>query len=294
MEKPPAWIEGLSEADQRTLRDLLRRATDAALSRDRRKRVELTSRCASEPAPTAPRWPLNRPVAVWGRLRVEGLESSARERAAAGRRQPRQPLGPGDGRRRGDQAPPDPGAGQIDALGRAAASGRSSTGWARSRSSAAAATRRRWRGRSRRCGPAPASASSPKAPARAARCCGRAAASAASPSRFPRRTSAWSRSRAPRDLTGFPRRPRIRIRFFEPGRRPAPARRGPGRALGSAPGRAPRAGAALDLLPQALLSQAQTAADPSRRAAAALQGVPLAPKDVESLPLASPGFLSAT
>jgi DNA-binding MarR family transcriptional regulator len=28
MEKPPAWIEGLSEADRETLRDLLRRAVD--------------------------------------------------------------------------------------------------------------------------------------------------------------------------------------------------------------------------------------------------------------------------
>jgi DNA-binding MarR family transcriptional regulator len=29
VEKPPAWIEGLSEADRRTLRDLLRRAAEA-------------------------------------------------------------------------------------------------------------------------------------------------------------------------------------------------------------------------------------------------------------------------
>jgi DNA-binding MarR family transcriptional regulator len=29
VEKPPAWIEGLSEADRRTLRDLLRRASGA-------------------------------------------------------------------------------------------------------------------------------------------------------------------------------------------------------------------------------------------------------------------------
>lgn len=29
VEKPPAWIEGLSEADRRTLRDLLRRAVEA-------------------------------------------------------------------------------------------------------------------------------------------------------------------------------------------------------------------------------------------------------------------------
>jgi DNA-binding MarR family transcriptional regulator len=31
IEKPPAWIEALSEADQRTLRDLLRRAANATV-----------------------------------------------------------------------------------------------------------------------------------------------------------------------------------------------------------------------------------------------------------------------
>ena len=41
-------------------------------------RVELTSRCRSGPAPTASRWPLNRPVAWWGRLQVEGLEACPR------------------------------------------------------------------------------------------------------------------------------------------------------------------------------------------------------------------------
>jgi DNA-binding MarR family transcriptional regulator len=30
VEKPPAWLEGLAEADRRTLRDLLRRAVDKA------------------------------------------------------------------------------------------------------------------------------------------------------------------------------------------------------------------------------------------------------------------------
>ncbi len=29
VEKPPAWLRGLSEADRRALRDLLRRAVDA-------------------------------------------------------------------------------------------------------------------------------------------------------------------------------------------------------------------------------------------------------------------------
>ncbi len=30
VEKPPAWLQGLSEGDRRALRDLLRRAADAA------------------------------------------------------------------------------------------------------------------------------------------------------------------------------------------------------------------------------------------------------------------------
>ena len=53
------------------------------------------------------------------------------------------------------------------------------------------------------------------------------------------------------DLTGFPRRPQAPRHLLRPGRRPAPPRRGPRRALGPAPGRDPRQSRALDLLPQA-------------------------------------------
>ena len=59
-----------------------------------------------------------RPVAPGGGWR-RGSRDPAGERPGAGRRQPRQPLGPGDGRDLGAQAPPDPGAGQIRPLGRA-------------------------------------------------------------------------------------------------------------------------------------------------------------------------------
>ena len=53
------------------------------------------------------------------------------------------------------------------------------------------------------------------------------------------------------DLTGFPRRPAAAGQLLRPRRRPAAARGGPGRALGAAAGRDPRARPALDLLPQA-------------------------------------------
>ena len=72
IEKPPAWIEGLS-APTSGARDLLRAAAD--LGRRRCQTVELTVRCASEPAPTASRWPSAGRSPLWGRLRVEGLEA---------------------------------------------------------------------------------------------------------------------------------------------------------------------------------------------------------------------------
>jgi 1-acyl-sn-glycerol-3-phosphate acyltransferase len=54
------------------------------------------------------------------------------------------------------------------------------------------------------------------------------------------------------DLTGFPKRPRLRVRFFDP--RAGAARRGARRDRPAAPRGDSRAGLALDLLPQAQLA----------------------------------------
>ena len=70
------------------------------------------------------------------------------------------------------------------------------------------------------------------------------------------------------DLTGFPRRPRAARPLLRPGRRPAAPRRGPGRALGPAPGRDPRARPALDLLPQARQEPTPGSSPPALLAAA--------------------------
>ena len=102
-------------------------------------------------------------------MEVTGPRGAAALGPGAARRQPRQQHGPGRGRRRRSQAPPDPRAGEVEPLEGAARSARSSTGWARSRSTAGPATPTRSTARSRRCAPAPASASSPRAPARSGR-----------------------------------------------------------------------------------------------------------------------------
>ena len=92
------------------------------------------------------------------------------------------------------------------------------------------------------------------------------------------------------DLTGFPRRPRMRVSFFDPaGGQPRPDE-DPGelsaRLLAEI-----RAIPALDLLPQARQDRRLLVLG---LFAAPLQRVPPAPKESMSWPLASPGFLSAT
>ena len=130
-------------------------------------------------------------------MQVEGVESLPAERPAAGRRQPRQPLGPDDGRDRGAQAAADPGAGEIDPLGRAGAGAdpqRDGPGADRARQG-----RRGGAGESDR--DPPRRRLHRRLPGRHALARQGAArpqrASAAWRSRSPRRTSAWSRSKAP-------------------------------------------------------------------------------------------------
>src|SRR4051794_9680082 len=94
-------------------------------------------------------------------------------------------------------------------------SGGCSTGWDRSRSSAPPGTPRRWPMPSKRCAPVPASASSRRARSRSAARCARSGIGRLA-LEVPEARLVCATVQGCPDLARFPKRPRIRVRFFEP------------------------------------------------------------------------------
>ena len=187
----------------------------------------------------------------WGRLEVAGEEHLPTAGPTLAGRQPRLVLGSGRDRHGGAQAPPDPGAREVDAVERPGPRpdpGPDGPGADRARQGRQSRARSRDRARS---GAAAASAFSRRARSRAGSSCGPAAAPAGWRSAVPEAEIVSCTVTGTVDIVRFPKRPRIRVEFFAP--EGGQLRDGEDAAalVGAADGRDPRAGADRAAGPQA-------------------------------------------